>query len=179
MKPSASKNKGNCFERLIHREFSKWCGFEIRRNSDSGSASNRDNTLIPGFPFTVEMKHYKAISFGNMVYNGFDATSHLTSWMKQALLGRDQKFSKEPLLALVVMRENGKPIMCMMLETEYLYLIATIKYKSGMAPAPELPVTVITPTRIKFLTDGIAPALLFFRFDDLLKIPYNLVRRDS
>ena len=154
MKPGAGKSKGNQFERDCHKRLSKWIGFDIRRNSDSGSVTKRDNTLIPYFPYTFEFKFYHDLPLEQAIYDGIENTK-IWKWILQSREGIDNG----KLLPIVVAKQNFREPVCFLTKEA----LRVIEARAGET--------------FKILCIFPSADIFVISFEELLKVPFESVKR--
>ncbi len=110
-KPINSKAKGSTWERSVAKLLTEWTGFDFHRVPASGGLRWGKDNRVAGdliaqqgkyWPFTVECKFHKIVSFNELLT---DTKSKIMEFWKQAL--SDAKRVDDTLEPFVAFRYNG------------------------------------------------------------------------
>lgn len=156
-----SKNKGSKAERELAKVWEKWTGYKFSRTPMSGGWAKSiesfgdltctDPKHSSKFPFSVECKSYKGITFNDILKG---TKSEIIKFWKQATYDAT-RCRKQPLL---FMRENG-----MAKQTYFMVCDHTI----GKLILNQLPNVNV------FLISCDVGILTVFNSQDVTKIPYD------
>lgn len=140
MKPGYGSRKGSSFERKISKELSLWwtdgksdgCFWRTHSSGALGTRSKKpteygDLMSISdvGQPFTkrfhLELRHGKCIRIQDLVYSPKASSSNMTGFIEEGIRGAKAS-GRVPLW---IFREQGKPVMIMLLSAETIFYMNT------------------------------------------------------